>query len=59
MSRNFDERYAELINQNVPRKFMHTTSDNSDIPVERPPICNNGLKPPPPNGFIATYCREE
>ncbi len=59
MSRNFSEKFADLINLNVPRTFMQDKCIiGSDIPTIHPALETNELPNPPDDGFIATYCSD-
>lgn len=59
MIQKFDEKYASLINQDVPRTFLpNSNEDKSDIPEERSIGEGKKLTKPPKDGFIETYCKE-
>lgn len=60
MTRKFDEKFADLINHNIPRTFMRNLDVNtSDIPIECSALETDELPEPPTDGFIATYCSED
>ena len=60
MTRKFDEKFANLINHNVPRTFIRISGvDSSDIPTEHPSLKTEELPKPPADGFIETYCCED
>lgn len=59
MSRNFSEKFADLINPNVPRTFMQDKyTIGSDIPTIHSALESNELPTPPADGFISTYCAD-
>lgn len=60
MTRKFNEKYANLINYNVPRTSTSNPDlDNSDIPAHRSVLKIDELLEPLDDGFISTYCCKE
>jgi len=60
MSKEFDKKFASLINYSVPRSFMRTQdTDGDDIPAQRDIDAGDKLPTPPSDGFIAKYCCED
>ena len=55
MVQKFDERFASLINNNVPRTFL-LKPDDSDIPKQQSILETDKLPKLHADGFIATYC---
>lgn len=57
MFQKFDEKFANLINHNVPRTFLRNqNTDGSDIPTQQSISETDKFPKPPSDGFIATYC---
>ena len=57
MVQKFDEKFANLINHNVPRTFLlNQNTDDSDIPTQQSILETDKLPKPHADGFIATYC---
>lgn len=62
MDWKFDERFRNLVNENVPRVFLksqesrsgHLDETDYGVPLRE----SKGSLPVPEDGFIAHYCRE-
>ena len=60
ISINFSEKYAHLINDDIPEVTMHTLDDGNDIPMFTGNIPDRYRKPfvHTEDSFVAKYCQD-